>query len=67
MSGDEVPIGPLVSRIVSVLAAVLVLSLAGLVALGMVGGDPGVKATLTHVAEIVLGVFVGVAAGRLAE
>ena len=67
MSGDEVPIGPLVSRIVSVLAAVLVLSLAGLVAIGIAGGDPGVTATLTHVAEIVLGVFVGVAAGRLAD
>ena len=65
MKHDAIPIGPLVSRIVSVLALVLVLSLVGLVALGLFGGDATVRATLTHVAEIVLGVFVGIAAGRL--
>jgi hypothetical protein len=64
---DDIPIGPLVSRIVSVLALVLVLSLAGMVLLGLFGGDARVLATLTHVAEIVLGVFVGIAAGRLAR
>jgi hypothetical protein len=67
MNQDEVPIGPLVSRIVSVLAAVLVLSLLGLVALGLLGGDEAVRDTLTHVAEVVLGVFVGIAAGKLAN
>lgn len=67
MSRDRVPVGRLVSRIVSVLAAVLLLSLLGIVLLGAVGGDPAVRATLTHTIEIVLGVFVGIAAGRLAD
>lgn len=62
---DQVRIGPLISTIVTVLAAALVLSLAGLVVLGLAGGDPAVRETLTHVAETVLGVFVGIAAGRL--
>jgi len=62
---DDIPIGPMISRIVSVLALTLVLSLAGLVALGMFDGDPAVRATLTHVSEVVLGVFIGIAAGRL--
>ena len=64
---DDIPVGPLVSRIVSVLALVLVLSLVGLVALGIFDGDPSVRETLTHVSEIVLGVFVGIAAGHLAR
>ncbi len=67
MSDDEVPVGPLVSTIVTVLAAALVLSLAGLVVLGVTGGEPTVGATLTHVVETVLGVFLGIAAGRLAS
>jgi hypothetical protein len=67
MSEDEVPVGPLVSTIVTVLAAALVLSLAGLVLLGLTGGDAAVRATLTHVVETVLGVFLGIAAGRLAS
>jgi hypothetical protein len=33
----------------------------------MVGGDAGVRAMLTHIAETVLGVFIGIAAGRLAS
>ena len=62
----EVPVGRLVSVIVAVLAAALLLSLGGLVVLGAVGGDAGISTTLTHVIETVLGVFVGIAAGRLA-
>ncbi len=63
---DDVPVGRLVSVIVSVLAAALLLSLGGLVVLGVFGGDTGVSTTLTHIIETVLGVFVGIAAGRLA-
>jgi len=63
---DEVPVGRLVSVIVAVLAAALLLSLGGLVVLGAVGGDAGISTTLTHIVETVLGVFVGIAAGRLA-
>lgn len=63
---EEVPVGRLVSMIVAVLAAALLLSLGGLVVLGAVGGDTGISTTLTHIIETVLGVFVGIAAGRLA-
>jgi hypothetical protein len=63
---DEVPVGRLVSVIVGVLAAALLISLGGLVLLGAVGGDAGISTTLTHIIETVLGVFVGIAAGRLA-
>lgn len=66
MNEDEIPIGPLVSTIVTVLAATLVLSIGGLVLLGLAGGDPAVRGTLTHIAETVIGVFVGIAAGQLA-
>jgi hypothetical protein len=64
---DELPIGRLISTIVSVLAVALLLSLGGLVVLAVLGGDPGVRATLTHIIETVLGVFIGIAAGRLAS
>ena len=64
---DDIPVGRLVSIIVSVLAAALLVSLSGLVVLGAVGGEPGVSTTLTHVIETLLGVFVGIAAGRLAS
>ena len=64
---EEVPVGRLVSIIVSVLAAALLLSLAGLVVLGALDGDTGATTTLTHVIETLLGVFVGIAAGRLAS
>ncbi|MCZ2108220.1 MAG: hypothetical protein LC118_01390 [Dehalococcoidia bacterium] len=64
---SEVPVGRLVSIVVSVLAAVLVLSLGGLVLMGLTNGDAGVRETLTHIIETVLGVFVGIAAGRLSE
>lgn len=67
MNNDEVPIGQLISTIVAVLAVTLVLAIGGLVALGLAGGDAGVRETLTHIAETVLGVFVGIAAGRLAS
>lgn len=67
MSGDEVPIGRLISTIVTVLAMALMLSLAGLVALALFDGDPAVRDTLTHVIETVVGVFIGIAAGRLAS
>lgn len=63
---EDVPVGRLVSVIVAVLAAALLLSLGGLVVLGVVGGDAGISTTLTHIIETVLGVFVGIAAGRLA-
>lgn len=64
---DEVPVGRLVSIVVSVLAAVLVLSLGGLVLMGLADGDAGVRETLTHIIETVLGVFVGIAAGKLSR
>lgn len=67
MNAEEVPVGRLVSIIVSVLGAALLLSLAGLVVLALVGGDPAAGATLTHVIETVIGVFIGIAAGRLAS
>ncbi len=67
MNEDPVPVGRLVSTIVSVLAGALLISLGGLVALGLTSGDAAVRETLTHVAETVLGVFVGIAAGRLAS
>ena len=67
MSNDDVPIGRLVSTIVSVLAVALVLSLGGLVALGLFDGDAAVRETLTHIIETVLGVFIGIAAGRLSS
>ena len=64
---DDPSVGPLISRIVTVLAVSLVLSLGGLVALGLFGGDPAVSTTLTHLIETLTGVFVGIAAARLAE
>ena len=67
MNNDDVPVGRLVATIVTVLAAALLLSLAGLVALGLLGGDDGVRLTLTHVVEVLIGVFVGIAAGKLAS
>ncbi len=67
MSNDEVPIGRLVSIIVAVLALTLVISLAGLVVLGLTHGDAGIQETLTHVIETVLGVFIGIAAGKLSS
>jgi len=67
MSNDDVPVGRLLSIIVTVLAASLVLSLAGLVVLGVTGADSAAGATLTHIIETIMGVFVGIAAGRLAD
>ena len=67
MTEDEVPIGRLISIIVSVLGATLLVSLVGLVALALGGGDPAAGATLTHVIETVIGVFIGIAAGRLSS
>jgi len=69
MSSDPIPLGPLITVIVRVLALVLLVSITGLVAIGLVGdgGDPQVGATLTHIVETVIGVFVGIAAGRLAR
>jgi len=52
---------------VSVLSAVLVLSLGGLVLMGLADGDAGVRETLTHIIETVLGVFIGIAAGKLSS
>ncbi|HNM78350.1 MAG TPA: hypothetical protein PKI89_08300 [Tepidiformaceae bacterium] len=64
---EEVPVGRLVSIIVSVLAAALLISLGGLVVVGAAGHDGGIALTLTHVIETILGVFVGIAAGTLAS
>jgi hypothetical protein len=67
MSNDDVPVGRLISIIIAVLAAALVLSLAGLVVLGIAGDDSNAGETLAHVIETVVGVFIGIAAGRLAD
>lgn len=67
MSGDDVPVGRLIATIVTVLAATLMFSLGGLVLLALFGGDPEVRDTLTHLVETVIGVFIGIAAGRLAS
>ncbi|HET7738409.1 MAG TPA: hypothetical protein VFK32_07535 [Tepidiformaceae bacterium] len=67
MSNDEVPVGRLVTVIVGVLAASLIVSLGGLVLLGAADGDPEVRETLTHLIETVIGVFIGIVAGRLAS
>ncbi|GMV86866.1 MAG: hypothetical protein AMXMBFR80_27200 [Dehalococcoidia bacterium] len=64
---EDVPVGRLVAIIVAVLAAALLISLAGLVVLGATGGDAAIGTTLTHIIETVLGVFAGIAAGRLAS
>lgn len=64
---EEVPVGRLISIIVSVLAAVLLLALAGIVLLAAIGAEPGASLTLTHIIETILGVFIGIAAGRLAS
>ena len=65
MTSVPVAVGRNIVNVISVLALVLVVSLLGLIALGVVDGDAGVRSTLTHVLETVLGVFVGLAAGRL--
>ena len=65
MTSAQIAVGRNIVNVVSVLALVLVVSLLGLIALGAVDGDAGVRSTLTHVLETVLGVFVGLAAGRL--
>jgi len=57
----------LVSVIVAVLGAALLASLAGLIMLAAVGGEPGASTTLAHVIETLIGVFIGIAAGRLAS
>ncbi len=65
MTSAQIAVGRNIVNVISVLALVLVVSLLGLIALGAVDGDAGVRSTLTHVLETVLGVFVGLAAGRL--
>jgi len=64
---EEVPVGRLVSIIVSVLSVALLVALSGLVVLGLAGGDQAVRTTLTHVIETLIGVFIGIAAARLAS
>ncbi|HMO54179.1 MAG TPA: hypothetical protein PJ994_06720 [Tepidiformaceae bacterium] len=64
---EDVPVGRLLSIIVSVLAATLLLAVGGLVLIGAAGGDASVARTLTHVVETVVGVFIGIAAAKLAE
>lgn len=65
MNGGE-PLAPTVQRIISVLSLALLVSIAGLILIGVAGGDAGVRATLTHVTETLIGVFIGLAAARLA-
>ena len=65
MTSVQVAVGRNIINVISVLALVLVVSLLGLIALGAIDGDAGVRSTLTHVLETILGVFVGLAAGRL--
>jgi hypothetical protein len=65
MSGHDTELGPVLERIVAVLAYALLLALAGLIVLGVAGGDAGVRMTLTHVIETLVGVFIGIAAARL--
>lgn len=67
MSSEEIPVGRLVTAIIGVLGVALMVSLAGLVWLGAADGDPAVRETLTHLVETVIGVFIGIAAGRLAS
>lgn len=67
MSNEEIPIGRLITTIVGVLAAALVISLGGLVVLGTSNGDPAVRETLTHLIETLVGVFIGIVAGKLAS
>lgn len=64
---DEVPVGRLLSIIISVLSATLIISLVGVVVLGVSGADSAAGATLTHIIETVIGVFIGIAAGKLAS
>lgn len=64
---EEIPVGRLVSIIVSVLSVALLVALSGLVVLGLAGGDQAVRTTLTHVIEMLLGVFIGIASARLAS
>lgn len=64
---DDVPVGRLISVIVSVLAMSLLVSLGGLVLLGALGAGEGVRTTLAHIIETILGVFIGIAAGKLAD
>lgn len=63
---DNAELGPVIERIVSVLAYALLFAIAGLIAIGLAGGDPGVRMTLTHIAETLVGVFIGIAVARLA-
>jgi len=67
MSNDEIPVGRLVTAIIGVLGFALIVALSGLVWLGAAHGDPAVRETLTHLIETVIGVFIGIAAGRLAS
>ena len=67
MNGTDVDLGPILGRIITVLAYTLVLAIAGLIAIGIFGGDAGVRMTLTHVIETLVGVFVGIAMARLAR
>lgn len=68
MSDEEVPVGRLISVIVTVLAAALLLALGGIVGLAVSGSsDSAATTTLTHVIETVMGVFIGIAAGKLAS
>ena len=65
MTGAQVAVGRNIVNVVSVLALVLVVSLLGLIALGVVDGDAGVRSTLTHVSETVLGLSAAPAPARL--
>jgi hypothetical protein len=66
MTTGNADLGPAVERIVSVLAYALLFAIGGLIVIGIVGGDPGVRMTLTHIVETLVGVFIGIAVARLA-
>jgi hypothetical protein len=66
MTTGNADLGPAVERIVSVLAYALLFAIGGLIVIGILGGDPGVRMTLTHIVETLVGVFIGIAVARLA-
>ncbi len=63
----DLDLNPLLGRIISVLAFALLGGLVGLVAIGVAGGDAGVRMTLTHVVETIMGVFLGIAIARIGD
>lgn len=65
MTREAAALAAALERIVSVLAYTLLIAVGGLIVIGVVGGDAGVRMTLTHVIETLVGVFIGIAVARL--